>query len=161
MADIVDRETRSRMMGSIKGRDTKPEVLLRKALHSRGFRFRLHVRELPGRPDIVLPKYNAVINVNGCFWHRHKGCQYATTPASNIESWQNKFRSNVERDIRNRESLLSLGWRIATVWECGLGTRRDSTQDLSSLIRWLRGNAREFEFPQTRQADHLSDCFER
>ena len=120
MADIVDPETRSRMMAGIRGSNTKPEIALRKALHARGLRFRLHDKNLPGRPDIVLPKYRAVIFVNGCFWHRHEGCRYATMPATRSEFWKAKFRANVDRDKRNLNDLLEIGWRTLVVWECEL-----------------------------------------
>lgn len=120
MADIVDPRTRSRMMAGIKGKDTRPELLIRSALHKAGFRFRLHDKRLPGSPDLVLPKYRAVIFVHGCYWHRHKGCRFATTPATRTEFWGNKFRRNVERDERNRVQLLDDGWRVFTIWECGI-----------------------------------------
>jgi len=121
MVDVVDKHTRSRMMSGIKGTNTKPELLLRSALHARGFRFRIHDRRLPGSPDIVLPKWSAVIEVRGCFWHRHKGCSKATTPATNVDFWQAKFASNVLRDRANAEALLMDGWRVLIVWECAIG----------------------------------------
>lgn len=116
--DIVDRATRSRMMAGIQGRNTAPEVAVRQALHSAGFRFRLHRKDLPGKPDIVLPKHNVAILVHGCFWHRHQGCKFATTPSSNAEFWRAKFAENVERDLRKRRQLQKLGWRVYTIWEC-------------------------------------------
>jgi DNA mismatch endonuclease (patch repair protein) len=120
MVDIVDAETRSRMMRSIRGKDTKPELLLRRALHARGFRYRLHLKGLPGRPDLVFPKYRAVAFVHGCFWHRHPGCPKATTPATREDFWQNKFAENIARDRRNIDQLQSSGWRVLVVWECEL-----------------------------------------
>lgn len=120
VTDIVDKETRSRMMSGIGGKDTKPELVIRRALHARGFRFRLHDKRLPGKPDLTLPKYNAVIFVHGCFWHRHKGCRYATTPSTRPEFWAEKFSTNVERDARNEADLKALGWRVAVIWECAL-----------------------------------------
>lgn len=116
----MDKETRSRMMAAIGGKNTKPETKLRKALHGLGFRFRLHDKRLPGRPDIVLPKWKVAIAVHGCFWHRHEGCRYATTPATRWEFWQEKFASNIERDRRTAALLKDMGWRYATVWECAL-----------------------------------------
>ena len=98
MADIVDRQTRSRMMSGIRGKNTKPEMILRRALHARGFRYRLHGKGVPGRPDLILAKHRAVIFVHGCFWHRHEGCRYATTPATRPEYWAEKFAANVRRD---------------------------------------------------------------
>src|SRR5699024_9235199 len=120
MADIVDRSTRSRMMSGIRGKDTRPELLLRRELHSRGFRYRLHAKHLPGRPDLILSKYNAVIFVHGCFWHRHSGCRYTTTPATRVQFWQAKFEANVARDLDVQQALASSGWRIAIIWECAL-----------------------------------------
>ena len=107
MADIVDPETRSRMMSGIKGKNTRPELALRRALHARGFRYRLHDKRLPGKPDLILPRFRAAIFVHGCFWHRHEGCKYATTPATRPEFWQAKFRENAERDQRNFDALLA------------------------------------------------------
>lgn len=115
--DIVDRATRSRMMSRIRGRDTKPEVLVRSGLHRQGLRFTLHAR-LPGRPDLVFPKYRTVVFVHGCFWHRHPGCRYATTPSGNADFWKRKFAENVDRDIRVQRELEMAGWKVITVWEC-------------------------------------------
>lgn len=118
MTDIVDRATRSRMMSGIQGKNTLPERLVRSALHRAGLRFRLHDGSLPGRPDLVLQKWRAVIFVNGCFWHRHAGCKYATTPASNRRFWNTKFAGTIARDTRVRSQLRASGWRVLTVWEC-------------------------------------------
>lgn len=120
MADVVDQATRSRMMASIKGTNTRPEIALRKALHALGLRFRLHDKRLPGRPDIVMPRWNTVIFIHGCFWHRHQGCRYATFPATRPEFWRQKFAENVARDQRNLEDLGAAGWRTYIVWECEL-----------------------------------------
>lgn len=106
------------MMSSIRGSNTRPELLVRRYLHATGLRFRLHARSLPGRPDIVLPQYRAAVFVHGCFWHRHEGCRFATTPATRAEFWQDKFRGNVARDHRDALLLHSAGWRVFTVWEC-------------------------------------------
>lgn len=118
--DVVDAVTRSKMMSGIRSSNTRPEMIVRKYLHARGFRYRLHVRKLPGSPDLVLPRYHAVIFVHGCFWHRHAGCRYATTPASNAERWRLKFDSNTERDARKESMLRTAGWRVIVVWECEL-----------------------------------------
>ena len=107
-------------MSRIRGKDTKPEILVRKGLYARGFRFRLQDRKLPGRPDIVLPKYGVAIMVNGCFWHGHKGCRYATRPKSNIEFWQAKIQRNQHRDEVTSAHLEALGWHVITIWECEL-----------------------------------------
>lgn len=128
MVDIVTPEVRSRMMSRIRGRNTRPEVALRKALHRRGFRFRLNAKKLPGSPDIVLPKWKTVLFVHGCYWHRHPGCRKATTPSSNAEFWTEKFRQNVERDARNIRDLREAGWRVGVVWECAIG--REPPSDL-------------------------------
>ena len=116
--DTISPERRSEVMSRIRGKDTKPEMLVRRHLHAIGFRYRLHDSKLPGHPDIVLPKWNTVIFVNGCFWHRHEGCKLASTPKSNVEYWESKFRRNVERDKKEREELEKAGWRVIVVWEC-------------------------------------------
>lgn len=118
MADIVDSKTRSRMMAGIRGKNTKPEVKVRQALHAAGYRYRLHRADLPGKPDIVLPSRRAVVFVHGCFWHRHKGCPAATTPTTRPEFWQAKLSGNVERDERNIGLLREQGWAVHIVWEC-------------------------------------------
>jgi len=116
--DRISREHRRWNMSRIRGRDTKPEKVVRSLLHRMGYRFRLHHGDLPGRPDIVLPKYRTVVFVHGCFWHRHRNCQYAYTPKSRTEFWTKKFEYNVRRDQRARRQLNRLGWRVITVWEC-------------------------------------------
>ena len=136
MVDIVDRATRSRMMSGIKGKDTRPELVLRKALHRLGFRYSLHSKGLPGRPDMVLSRFRAAILVHGCFWHRHEGCRFATTPASNKDFWTAKFEATVSRDARTVESLRNLGWRVAIVWECRL-TERGLAKVIARLSSWL------------------------
>jgi len=118
MADRISKEKRSRNMSRIKSGDTKPELAVRKALHAHGLRFRLHRKDLPGTPDIVLPKHSTVIFVHGCFWHRHKGCRFAYTPKSRMEFWQAKFDSNIERDRRVAQKLSDAGWRVLIIWEC-------------------------------------------
>lgn len=118
MADIVDRATRSRMMSGIRGRNTKPELIVRRYLHQQGLRFRLHDRRLPGRPDLVLRKHNTVVFVHGCFWHQHKGCRFAYMPSSNRAFWKTKLRGNARRDKRIGRELRSMGWRVFEVWEC-------------------------------------------
>ncbi|PRX29975.1 T/G mismatch-specific endonuclease [Meinhardsimonia xiamenensis] len=138
MADIVDKATRSRMMAGIKGKDTKPELALRRALHARGFRYRLHPSNVPGKPDLVLPKYRAAIFVHGCFWHRHEECRYATTPASRPEFWQAKFEANIARDLAVRETLLDSGWRVATVWECALRKPSQIAASAGIISAWIR-----------------------
>lgn len=119
MVDIVDATTRSRMMSGIRGKNTKPELIVRSALHRVGLRFRLHAK-LPGKPDLVFPKYRTVLFVHGCFWHRHENCRYATTPASNVDFWKEKFAANVRNDAKVKRQLEESGWRVLIVWECQL-----------------------------------------
>lgn len=140
MTDIVDQQTRSRMMSGIRGKNTKPELALRRALHARGFRFRLHSCKVVGQPDLILPRHRAVVFVHGCFWHRHEGCRYATNPSSRPEFWRAKFEANVARDKAVRATLLENGWRVATVWECALRKpeRAEVSADLTAA--WLRGD---------------------
>lgn len=145
MADIVDQQTRSRMMAGVRGKDTRPELALRRALHARGFRFRLHSKSVPGRPDLVLAKYRTVVFVHGCFWHRHEGCRYATTPATRQEFWQAKFTTNVARDAAVRTKLLNDGWRVATVWECALRKPDQLNASIDSLSAWLRSEEDQIE----------------
>ncbi|MCW5642992.1 MAG: DNA mismatch endonuclease Vsr [Rhodoferax sp.] len=118
MVDIVDPSTRSRMMKGIRGRDTEPERIVRRYLHAAGLRFRLGGAGLPGRPDIVLPRHRVALFVHGCFWHRHEGCRFATTPATNAEFWKAKFVRNVARDLANEEKLKMIGWVPLVIWEC-------------------------------------------
>jgi len=123
-------EKRSWNMSRIRNRDTKPELALRSALHRLGYRYRLSDKNLPGRPDIVLPKYKAAVFVHGCFWHRHKGCKYAYNPKSKVEFWQNKFEENVARDERNISDIRSNGWIPVVVWECQIKHDLNSCIDL-------------------------------
>ena len=118
MVDTLPPEKRSWNMSRIRGRDTSPERLVRSLLHRLGYRFRLNRKDLPGRPDIVLPKHRTVVFVHGCFWHRHEGCRYAYTPKSRTEFWQRKFARNVARDREVRDALERQGWRVLWVWEC-------------------------------------------
>jgi DNA mismatch endonuclease, patch repair protein len=131
MADIVSRQKRSKMMSGIRGKNTKPEIKVRQFLHSKGLRFRIHVRDLPGRPDIVLPKYRTVVFVHGCFWHRHPNCRFAYRPKSNINFWEAKLNGNSERDAKYTKELVELGWNVIVVWEC----QAENTHILEQVVR--------------------------
>ena len=120
MADVHEPETRSYNMSQISGKDTKPEMMVRKFLHGNGFRYRLHVNDLPGKPDLVLPKYKTVIFVQGCFWHVHEGCKYFKLPETRTKWWKEKLFGNKERDEKHRRHLSEQGWNVITVWECEL-----------------------------------------
>ncbi len=124
---------RSQVMSHIRGKNTKPEILVRKELHARGFRFRLHNKKLPGSPDVVLPKYGVAIMVNGCFWHGHKACRYATKPKSNVEFWEAKIARNRHRDEVTEAHLHALGWHVITIWECELRGTASATSRLDAL----------------------------
>lgn len=144
MTDVVDKATRSRMMSGIRGRNTAPEMIVRRFLHARGFRYRLHVRHLPGRPDMVFPKFQSVVMVHGCFWHQHRGCKDAVMPKSNRRFWKPKLDGNRARDKRNAAALTKSGWRWAVIWECTLrdGKGRKIPTVLESLERWLSAGCR-------------------
>lgn len=116
--DVFSPEKRSQVMSRIRSKDTKPEKIIRSILHKLGFRFRINRKDLPGKPDIVLPKYKTVIFVHGCFWHQHEGCKIASKPKSNIKFWQDKFSRNIERDKKNQEDLYKMGYRVLVIWEC-------------------------------------------
>lgn len=133
MTDIKTIEERSRNMAAIKGKDTKPEMIVRKYLFSRGLRFRVQVRKLPGTPDIVLPKYKIVVFVNGCFWHGHEGCKYFRLPKSNVEFWREKIERNIERDKESMKTLFDLGWKVIRVWECELRNKANREAILNKI----------------------------
>ena len=142
--DVVSRATRSRMMAGIGPRHTKPERVVRHALTRAGFRYRLHRKDLPGAPDVVLPGRRLAIFVHGCFWHRHAGCRLAKLPSTNREFWATKLERNAERDRRAVEALLSNGWRVLTVWECATRVARDD--ELGPLLQDLiAGDCRQGE----------------
>ena len=149
MADVFDSATRSRMMSGIRGKDTKPEILVRQYLHARGFRYRLHSKKLPGKPDLVLPKYRAAIFVHGCFWHRHQNCRLAYKPKSRKEFWQTKFEQNIARDKKAVEKLLAQGWRVMTIWECALRDSELRDLGLETIVEWIKSDWPQSEFPPT------------
>lgn len=152
MTDVVDPRTRSRIMASIRARHTKPELLVRRFLHARGFRYRLHVSGLPGTPDLVFPRWRAAVFVHGCFWHQHPGCSLAVLPEQNREKWTTKFRGTRERDIEATRELEADGWRIATVWECGLtkATTAVAASTLAELEGWLLHGKESIELPSQK-----------
>ena len=141
MTDVHDPATRSRNMAAVRARDTKPELMIRRALHGAGLRYRLNVRDLPGKPDIVLPRYRAVIFVHGCFWHRHE-CDLFRWPESRPEFWRDKLDGNAVRDRNASEALDKAGWRQAVIWECALKGRkkRDFQDTMQRLIAWIRSD---------------------
>lgn len=140
MTDFLSPAERSDRMSRIRGKDTQPELALRKVLHRLGLRYRLHGAGLPGKPDLVFPRYRTVVFVHGCFWHRHDGCNIATTPKSNTPFWLEKFEKNVARDARVATQLEALGWRVFIVWECELGSAiksKTTGERLNLLIRQI------------------------
>ena len=145
------------MMSRIRGKDTKPEILLRKALHAEGFRYRLHDRKLPGRPDIVLPRWKAVILVHGCFWHGHH-CHLFRLPGTRTEFWRAKISGNRDRDDRNRQALLDQGWRFLEVWECAMrGPARLTWETLlAETVSWIRSDRKLYSLQEeaTRRESH-------
>ena len=151
MVDIVDPATRSRLMAGVRSQDTKPELLVRRALHARGFRYRLHVSSLPGRPDLVFPRYRAIAMIHGCFWHGHD-CPLFKAPETRKEFWQRKIARNRTRDQEVAIALCIEGWRLATVWECSL--RGPGRLDFETLVEristWLTTDAPELELRGNR-----------
>lgn len=144
MVDVVDVETRSRIMSSVKGKDTKPEMLIRRGLHARGFRYRLHSPTIRGKPDLVLRRYRAVIFVHGCFWHGHD-CHLFKIPSTRTDFWKTKINRNRERDAKVGTSVLESGWRQLVIWECALkGRKRIEFETLMTRIsEWITGDDRE------------------
>lgn len=132
--DSLSKEKRSWNMSRIKGKDTKPELIVRSLLHSMGYRYRLHQKSLPGKPDLVLKKYRTVIFVHGCFWHRHEDCRYAYNPKSKVDFWEKKFQKNIERDRIKTEQLKESGWSVLVIWECETKNRDKLIQCLQPLI---------------------------
>ncbi len=141
MVDVVDKATRSRMMAGIRGKDTKPELMVRSALHRRGLRFKLHVASLPGKPDLVFPKYRAVVFVHGCFWHRHD-CQYFRWPQSNKAFWRTKLSRNFRRDRLTVHTLQDADWRVCMIWECALKqkTPKQTARILDRIANWVQAS---------------------
>ena len=136
MADVHSKEIRSFNMSRIKGKDTKPELLVRKFLFSQGFRYRLHDKKLPGKPDVILPKYKTVIFVNGCFWHGHEKCKYYVLPKTRTEWWLNKINVNISNDNKALSALQSSGWKVIVIWECELKPK-NVKKTLTTLLDML------------------------
>lgn len=151
MVDVVQPAVRSRMMSGIRGKDTKPERLVRRALFAAGYRFRLHRRDLPGSPDIVLPGRRVAVFAHGCFWHMHAGCKNAKMPSSRPEFWRGKLEGNVERDARNVEALAAQGWRVLVVWECATRGQVALAALSESLSSWIEGGESSGEISAAKQ----------
>lgn len=134
-------EERSKMMSKIKSKNTAPEMIVRRYLHNKGFRYRLHDKKLPGKPDLILPKYKAVIFIHGCFWHGHEGCKYYRIPKSNIDYWTKKLKGNISRDKQDQQSLQAMGWRVLIVWECEL--KRNAQTRCSTLVNQIGNKPNE------------------
>lgn len=176
MTDIVDSQRRSELMAGIRGRDTAPELAVRRIAHRMGLRFRLHRNDLPGRPDLVFPKHRLAVFVHGCFWHRHQGCRHASTPKSRVAFWTEKFAANVDRDARQEAALRALGWRVLVIWQCesrdeasverrltasiGLGGIADGQESAPSVATGeTRASAPEFQSTlRLLPAPHSSDA---
>ncbi|VWC13703.1 DNA mismatch endonuclease Vsr [Burkholderia lata] len=141
MPDIVDKATRSRMMSTIRGKNTRPEIVVRREMHRRGFRYRLHAKELAGKPDIVFPRFRAVVLINGCFWHGHD-CPFFKLPSTNPDFWRSKIERNRQNDEKVKVQLNAAGWRIAIVWECALRGKRTASVETvaNALQQWLESN---------------------
>ena len=148
MTDFMTREQRSRAMSCVRGSETRLEKLVRSELHRRGFRFQKNVKDLPGHPDVVLPKHRAVVFVHGCFWHGHSGCSAAKLPQTNQGFWTEKIRGNVERDACQLAELRRLGWRTGVIWGCAL--KAHYARSISALLRWLLGEAATISIPAER-----------
>jgi DNA mismatch endonuclease (patch repair protein) len=140
MVDTLTKQERSERMGRVKGADTKPEMVVRRLVHAMGYRYRLHGRDLPGKPDIVFRSRKKVIFVHGCFWHRHPGCKLARIPKTRLDFWVPKLEGNRERDIRNQQALGQMGWRYLVIWECEIGDRGDLE---NRILEFLGGSERE------------------
>lgn len=148
MVDFMNPRQRSRAMSKVQGTNTKIEQTVRSLLHRRGFRFRKNVKTLPGRPDIVLPKYHAVIFVHGCFWHAHEGCKKSTIPGTRREFWEQKIQGNKDRDRRDIQELQEQGWRVAVVWECALKKKESIERTITELGMWITSKIDLCEIPK-------------
>lgn len=143
--DNKTKAERSLNMSRIQAKDTKPELTIRRLLFADGFRYRIHVKTLPGTPDLVLPKYRAVIFVHGCFWHGHDGCKYAKLPTTHVEFWRDKISKNKERDQRVRQELVSGGWRVLTIWTCSINNQAKVKETYTQVKDWILNKAEQSE----------------
>ena len=148
MADFMTGTQRSRAMSKVRSKNTKPEITIRSGLHRRGFRFRVNDKNLPGKPDIILRKYSALIFIHGCFWHHHLNCPKSKMPQTRKEFWENKIGNNIIRDRKNITKLRSMGWRIAIVWECAVKKEENLVQTLETLNEWIKKGDFYIEFPE-------------
>lgn len=153
MTDIKTPEERSRNMSAIKSNDTKPEMIVRRYLHGLGYRYGLHNKKLPGRPDIVLRRYKTIIFVNGCFWHGHENCKYYRLPKSNTDFWQTKIAQNRVRDERDIKELVQLGWHVIVIWECELKTEKTRQQTFRGLLEKLNFSYLLTDYPLIAAAE--------
>ena len=149
MSDTMTLEQRSRCMAAVHSKDTKPEVLVRKFLFAKGLRFRVCDRKLPGKPDIVLPKYKTVIFIDGCFWHGHEGCKHSHLPQTRVDFWRNKINTNKLRDRRNDTDLTNAGWRVIRLWECEISNKASQAAALDALYRHIVGQASPSPYTQS------------
>lgn len=147
MTDYLNSDQRSKLMSRVKNRDTKIETILRSLLHRRGFRFRKNVTNLPGRPDIILPKYKAVVFVHGCFWHGHGNCNKGRLPSTKIDFWQKKISENKTRDEETKKQLFTADWRVAVVWECSFRNKTQQAITIEQLCDWINSDSSYFEIP--------------
>lgn len=143
MVDTLTPVERSARMALIRGKDTVPELALRKAIHALGMRYRLHAKDIPGKPDLVFSRFRTALFVHGCFWHRHEGCKVATTPKSNTDFWVEKFRKNIDRDARTIQALESMGWKVIVVWECEVLTSAKAEATAKRVAEVIKCKSRE------------------
>lgn len=164
MTDVHSQETRSFNMSRIRAKNTKPELLVRKYLFSKGFRYRINVKNLPGKPDIVLSKYQTVIFIHGCFWHGHEGCRYFVIPKTRTEWWEEKIRKNKTRDRKVHEELRKRGWAVMTIWECQLkpGQRQETLEGIQLLLEktWLNQQRKPHSIPYSLSRSEISQVAE-
>lgn len=157
MTDVVSASVRSRMMSGIKGKDSQPEVQVRQLLFAAGFRFRLHRRDLPGTPDIVLPGRRIAIFVQGCFWHAHQDCKYAKLPSTRPDFWRAKLQANVQRDAHAMQQLLSMGWRVLWVWECAIRSAQTRPLFHERIVDWINNGSAFEEIRGPRNVPNQAD----